>query len=78
MKYLIFAYDTYYPASGPYDFVSAFDTLEEAMAAKLEPSDRACIVTFDDNLMNVIYTRKGWYNHQFGGSQWIWEDWKEA
>lgn len=49
MKYLVFAYDNYYPSGGWNDFRGVFDTLEEAQAlkTKLNFYDYHYIVTYD-------------------------------
>jgi hypothetical protein len=38
-RFLVFAYDSYYPAGGAHDEVGSFDTLEEAMAAGNQRDD---------------------------------------
>lgn len=39
-RFLLFAYDSHYPAGGWGDFMGSFDTLDEARAAYSKPERR--------------------------------------
>ena len=45
-RFLLFAFDTYYPCGGIFDMVDSFDTLEEARSAS-EKLRRDCSHIYD-------------------------------
>lgn len=67
-RFLVFAYDTYYPRGGWTDFRSAHDTLEEAKAAAIaldaKPQDVSltgrwdCIEIADVQQLEMVWSRE--------------------
>lgn len=56
-RFLVFAFDVYYPSGGWHDFVSAHDTIEEAMQAVFATGKIDYVEVVDLEAQRVVYTK---------------------
>lgn len=55
-RFLVFAFDRFYPEGGAKDFVASFDTESEAWEACAH-SDKDCAHIYDSELSRITYER---------------------
>lgn len=73
-RYLVFCYDRYYPWGGIEDFITSYDTLEEAKAhQKQEGTYRTYQIVDQQNL--DVYLESTDEDSGYGRTEW--SDWSE-